>query len=254
MKPGERMGRKAERRVFHYTVSEYYNRIAHDGFIRPATEGVPAGERPAVWFSVHPVWEPTATKAIRYRETGEFHRATWEEMQVHGPARIEVAPETAPHRWKDYVRLSSASPATCRGLELAAREWGANALHWRVSFEPVPAEKWLAVELWSGTTWKSVSASDRALPRMLLDDPRFAFIATTEAEWAAFRQADVVVGRDAATGESLVVFGRERVKRVGDMGEQGVEALVVRFNPETNELERLAAACLALKGWHELEP
>jgi hypothetical protein len=73
-------------------VAEHYNAIVKDGVIRPATEGVPPGERPAVWFSIHPTWEPTATKALRDPKTGEVHRATWKEMQRHGPVRIEVGP------------------------------------------------------------------------------------------------------------------------------------------------------------------
>jgi hypothetical protein len=50
-----------------------------------------------------------------------------------------------------------------------------------------------------------------------------------------------------------VVFGRERVQRARDNGDEQVSALVVRFNPDTDELERLAAACLLLKGRHELQ-
>jgi hypothetical protein len=29
-------------------------------------------------------------------------------MQRYRPVRIEVGPETAPHRWEDYLRLSGA--------------------------------------------------------------------------------------------------------------------------------------------------
>lgn len=83
---------------------------------------------------------------------------------------------------------------------------------------------------------------------MLLDDPRFAFIAKTEEEWAGFRLADVVVSRNAKTGEFSVVFGREHVERARNDGGRKVRALVVPCNPETDELERLTAACLVLKG------
>ena len=194
------------------------------------------------------MWEPTATKALRDRETGQVHRATWEEMQQYGPVRIEVGPETAPHRWKDYLRLSGVSAATARGLERAAKGWGANARHWRVSFDPVPLAKWLAVEQWSGAAWEPIHRS----PPTRLDDPRFVFIAKTEEEWAVFRQADVIVARDAKTGECLVAFGRERIQQARDAGAEEVPALVVPINRGADELERLAAACLVLKGRHDL--
>ena len=233
-------GSADELRIFHYTVAEHYNAI-----VRPATEGVAPGERPAVWFSIHPQWEPTATKALRDRKTGTVHRATWKEMRRYGPIRIEVGPEAASHSWEDYLRLSGASVATARGLEQAAKNWGANAFQWRVSFDPVPTEKWLAVEQWSGTGWKPIH-------RLPPNDPRVAFIAKTEEEWEHFRQAKIVVARDAKTGTQHVVFGREQIQKARDAGEAKIQALVVSFNPDTDELERLAAACLVLKGRHEL--
>jgi hypothetical protein len=114
-------------------------------------------------------------------------------------------------------------------------------------------EQWLAVELWSAPGWESVGESERALPRTLLDDPRFHFIAQSEEEWAGFRRADIVVACDLKTGALSVVFSWEHVQRARDNVDELVPALVVRFNPDTDELERLAAACLFLKGRHELQ-
>ena len=73
-----------------YTVVEHYHKTVLDGVNRPATEKVPPGERPAVWFSIHPDWEPTATKALRDRDTGKVYRAAWTDMPQRGPAQIEV--------------------------------------------------------------------------------------------------------------------------------------------------------------------
>lgn len=71
-------------------------RIIMDGVIRPATACIPANERPIVWFSTHPHWEPTATKAIRFGDR-TIRKATFEEMArlAGGRARIGVASETA---------------------------------------------------------------------------------------------------------------------------------------------------------------
>jgi hypothetical protein len=55
---------------WHYTVRDRLRRIFGDGLIRPSTALVPAGEKPAVWFSANPDWEPSANKAIRL-PTGE---------------------------------------------------------------------------------------------------------------------------------------------------------------------------------------
>lgn len=235
-------------RIFHYTVTEHYKAIVKDGVIRPATEGVPPDERPAVWFSIHPTWEPTATKALKDRKTGQAHRASWKEMQQLGPVRIEVGPDAAPHGWDDYLRLSGASVVTTRGLERAATRWGANALQWRVSFDPVPTQQWLEVEQWSGKGWEPIQ---RRSP-MLWNDPTVAFITGTEEGWVRFREARVVIARDRRTGQSRIAFGRKEVERIRDGGNEKLQAFVVLYDPETDELERLAAACIALKGRHDL--
>jgi hypothetical protein len=50
--------------ILHYTVGIRMKMILRDALIKPATTNVPEGERPAVWFSMNPVWEETANKAI----------------------------------------------------------------------------------------------------------------------------------------------------------------------------------------------
>ena len=91
------------------------------------------------------------------------------------------------------------------------------------------------------------------VPLSLLENPRFAFIAKTEEEWAEFRRANIVLARDTKTGKILVVFGREDVQRAKGKGDEGLPALVVSINPDSDELECLATACDVLKGRRELK-
>lgn len=62
--------------VWHYTTFSRLTRILLTGEIRPASAGVPEGERPIVWFSRNPVWEETATPEILDRRSGRMHKAT----------------------------------------------------------------------------------------------------------------------------------------------------------------------------------
>ena len=101
----------------------------------------------------------------------------------------------------------------------------------------------------AGTAWEPLHRAPRV---QAPDDPRFAFIAKTQEEWAEFSRVAIILARDAKTRDIFVVFGGELVKRAREDGDQSVTALVVEFDPDTDELERLAAACLALKGRHEL--
>ena len=48
--------------LWHYTTGTCFLQIVDDGMIRPATAFIAPGERPIVWFSAHPLWEPTACR------------------------------------------------------------------------------------------------------------------------------------------------------------------------------------------------
>jgi len=82
--------------------------------------------------------------------------------------------------------------------------------------------------------------------------PRIAEPVIGTVAGARHEAADVIVARDAKTGECLVAFGRERIQQARDAGAEEVPALVVPINRGADELERLAAACLVLKGRHDL--
>src|SRR5262245_34334142 len=98
--------------IWHYTTYDRLLRILGDGMIRPATAHVPEGERPVVWFSFHPFWEPTATKGIVIG--GVTRDATEEEMG--GLVRIGVEEQTAPYRWHQINRLSGMSSGEAKRL------------------------------------------------------------------------------------------------------------------------------------------
>lgn len=86
---------KAQGIVWHYTVKSRLSRILADCVIKQATTGIGFGERPDVWFSSHPSWEPTASKGIIGWD-GSRRTAAKAEMQAMGMARIGVAQEIAP--------------------------------------------------------------------------------------------------------------------------------------------------------------
>lgn len=139
---------------WHYTVGQYFDAITKAGLLRPATAGVPIGERPAVWFSVNPVWEETANKSL-VAPGGRLIPGTRETTHSRGGGllRFGVAPHDAPHDWESFKKMSGIVPKHARGLYAAAVSCGARPGEWYVSFEPVPREKWLTVEWWNGEEW-----------------------------------------------------------------------------------------------------
>lgn len=139
--------------LWHYTVGIRLASILADGLIRPAIAGVRSHERPGVWFSADPVWEPTANKSI-----ADAHgrillgdKASTEHFG-RGLYRIAVAPETAPTSWREH-RATSGITRKEAGLEAIARKRGSRPDRWFIAYQAVPWDKWLDVERWTGTEW-----------------------------------------------------------------------------------------------------
>lgn len=141
-------------RLFHYTTGILLGRIKVDGIIRPTAAGVPAGERPAVWLSFAEHWEPTATKYMR-DSAGNPVFITFEKMvEFAGAGRIEVATATAPIVWQEFRSKSGMKSGDFRRLERAGVSNGSNPFNWRATFDPIPREKWLAVEIFDSKSWE----------------------------------------------------------------------------------------------------
>jgi|HubBroStandDraft_4_1064222.scaffolds.fasta_scaffold49897_2 hypothetical protein len=148
-------------RLYHYTVGDYMLKILASGVILPATKLVPKGERPIVWFSSNPVWEPTARKGDP-RTRRSFSKDETRE-RCHGLYRFTIDSEQTPvHAWKKLRLLSKMNPKVADGLESVAREDGANPDEWYGTFHAVERTKWTAVEKltdageWVSTVMKTV--------------------------------------------------------------------------------------------------
>jgi hypothetical protein len=66
--------------AWHYTTGEKYELIKKCGSLLPADIGVTAPERPILWFSTHPRFEPTALKPLASAR-GIIRMLTMEEMR-----------------------------------------------------------------------------------------------------------------------------------------------------------------------------
>jgi len=146
--------------VWHYTVGTWLRVIIADQAIKPATESVYAGEHPVVWLTTIARWEPTANKGFRH-DDGRVVSLGKQETTAHGEGlyRIEVVPEAAPYRWDEYKRHSKIDERLAKSLARVAREKGSNYRDWRMSFEPITADKWLRIEIEVGNAGRWVEIS-----------------------------------------------------------------------------------------------
>jgi hypothetical protein len=139
---------------WHYTVVAKLRDIVRAGVINPTPADEAVGERPAVRFSANPFWEETASEP--YRDADGVLRCGTRESTLWsggGLARIGVRPADAPHDWKAYKSLSGISADKARQMYEAGIAAGAKTSEWFATFDPVPAAKWVAVEVWDGTRW-----------------------------------------------------------------------------------------------------
>jgi hypothetical protein len=108
-----------------------------------------------VWFSRREPHEPTATTLFQ-DQAGTVREASEIELKLllGGRVRIGVAPQTAPHDWSAFLRLSGINQQMADGLAQVAREHGADPEDWFVSFDQVPAAAWRPVEWWFAGAWQ----------------------------------------------------------------------------------------------------
>lgn len=147
---------------WHYTVGARLPLILSSGEIRCSTAHLPDGERPAVWTSLDPVWEPTVEKAWRSPD-GKVLPIDKEQLRRLGGGlfRIGVPLDAVPVDWAAYVRDAGSPPEALRHLVTVAARKGADYLGWRVSFEPIARAQWTAIERWSGAAWEPLEAPSR---------------------------------------------------------------------------------------------
>jgi hypothetical protein len=140
------------RRLFHYTIGRHLPDIIASETILLADQCAREGTRPAAWFSLHQDWEETANKGTLPNGRGRLDRAGTL-RHGRGLARIEVDPEAAPHNWGRFCALAGVSASHAKELAATGRKWGANPRDWRVSFDAVTSEHWLAIEVNHGAGW-----------------------------------------------------------------------------------------------------
>lgn len=148
------------KRLWHYTIGQRLIPILESGVIKQATAFISEDEKPVVWFSTNPVWEKTCNK-LKQTNHGFISLSKEETMRLGGGLiRIEVRSEAAPYDWNDYVRLSGVDSEIANRLLVKARQSGARAHEWRVSFEPVKTDNWLDIEEWipERKIWSSVTS------------------------------------------------------------------------------------------------
>lgn len=154
--------------VYHYSRIKHLAKILESGVLLPATAMVPRNEKPAVWFSINDYWEPSAGMMVLADKSGlvqygdgtatldprALRQCSMQEChEKMGLTRFVVDETSAPYTWRHHKQYGGISRREAKALyELSIRD-SVCVTQWRLSYDPVPASEWLAVEKWDGSKW-----------------------------------------------------------------------------------------------------
>ena len=139
-------------------------------------------ERPAVWLSTRPSFDPTAARGVMDAD-GVLKTATLDEMirDFGGLARIgvEVAGLST---WSEHERSGGIDAGSAALIDMDATLRGSSPASWLCSYEPIKRARWVSVERWdrctprSAFTWTTrladMNPNGRSSPACALDPVR----------------------------------------------------------------------------------
>ena len=145
---------------YHYTNGHKLEPIRKAARLLPAVVGIERTEKPIVWFSSHPYWEPTATKPIQNGKS--FRLPDLEELDgLVGLYRFVFTgnPEQLHSLGILQIRANIRSK-TLKGLKQVGLGFGANPEQWSGSLRPVPLEDLRLEKLFELREWRPISFED----------------------------------------------------------------------------------------------
>ncbi|XKF14949.1 hypothetical protein LL947_10735 [Halomonas sp. BLK-85] len=148
------------RAVYHYTSErQHLPLIVSSGELQGRADV--AGERPLIWFSAHPFWEPTATKSLWLG--GLLVPQNFEEYHdVFGCVRFALpADDGRLMDWRRACRFAGISRRDRWALEAVGAEVGSDPRHWFELGGPLPLEE-LRCERLEGGQWQPIRAKEGA--------------------------------------------------------------------------------------------
>lgn len=140
--------------LWHYTAGHKLPLIREASALRPNGAKVAPNERPVVWFSADPVYEPTAIKLVQMPGQTRLRRPSVAEMhELIGVFRFAIEradPRLAP--WPTVHRRARISVAGVANMIRAGVEIGAKPMNWFGAFDDIPLSD-LRFEAWTGEHW-----------------------------------------------------------------------------------------------------
>jgi len=115
---------------WHYTTGDKYELIKKSGLLLPSDIGVSEPERPILWFSTHPKFEPTAMKPLHGAQ-GFIRMLTLEELREMAGGLVRFHCPVRRLKFGENLRKEAKMKSKIwRGLAKAAIKVNANENDW----------------------------------------------------------------------------------------------------------------------------
>lgn len=155
--------------VYHYTTEVHLGRIYRSGFLRPTHFFAP-DEKPLLWFSTHPHWEPSIVKAILQRPQNRVEELAFEQVRdLLGCARFLFDAQD-PRLMARLAAYAYAGMPKCiqHNLDEDGRLRGADPESWSAVGTPIALHdvriQVLRDNEWTDMDYPRVEAPPRCLP------------------------------------------------------------------------------------------
>lgn len=149
--------------IYHYTHLKAAIAIAESGYLKLSQWEKENGiDPPALWLSMHPFWEFTATKLLM-NENGVISPITFEEQhkQIRCLRFVLNFEEQNYLSWTAYKKVVRNTPQKMlEGMESKGISLGAQPSDWYASLKDIPISKVIACQIWDGENWQSFEINE----------------------------------------------------------------------------------------------
>jgi hypothetical protein len=140
--------------IWHYTSGEHLVKILQSGELKVSEwEQKNKVKPPALWLSLNPEWEQTATKMIQ--RNGKVERLSKDEQhKKFGLIRFSIPfQKDVLCSWGKYKHKSNTPIVLYFQMEKTGLEQGAKPDEWFASFKNIPLSVCISCEKWDGNKW-----------------------------------------------------------------------------------------------------
>jgi len=130
--------------LFHYTSELRLRQILSSEELKVSKARIDRGEKPALWFSLDPLWDESAYKHFNFDDKEEQAREI-------GLARIVLPFFDNFITYGKWKHVSRVSPAQMMWMESNFPHYKRGS--WYASFVNIPKDEFICCEVWNGEAW-----------------------------------------------------------------------------------------------------